>query len=204
MTYHDLEGREFKSLPELCRKNQINYNKCYRLYKKGIPLEGAIRECLGIRKDEITLSQAEDLQKSDNKSKSIPSYFRPKTIYPGREYLKYWEWARDYWLDRCKDHLGIHAVNDFKHAEHAQQMLDSIEPFWLGAIDAIVCGDEQTIATLPEKALDTARMIAAMVNAEEETEDKTYYDIYVTFARKYHLGRYVSSEISQMGDEPET
>ena len=204
MTYHDLEGREFKSLPELCRENQIYYNKCYKLYKKGMPLEDAIRECLGIRGDEVTPSQTEDLQKSDNKDKSVPSFFRPKTIYPGREYLRYWEWVRDYWQDRCKDHLGMHAVEDFKHAEHAQQMLDSIEPFWLGAIDAIVCGDEQKIATLPEKTLNTAKMIAAMVNAEKETEDKTYYDIYVTFARKYHLGRYTSSENSQIEYESET
>lgn len=201
MLYHDLEGRDFKSLTELCRVNQINYNKCYRLYKKGMPLEETIRECLGIRKDEVTQSQTENLQKLDNKGNSIPPYFKPKTVYPGREYLKYLEWARDYW-DRCKD-LGVFAVAA-EASKHAQQMLDSIEPFWLGAIDAVVCEDEQMIATLPEETLNTAKMIAAMVNAEEETKNRIYYDVYVTFARKYHLGRYASSEFSQMGYEPKT
>lgn len=190
MTYHDLKGREFKSLPELCRENHISYSKCYNLYRKGMPLENAIKKCLGINGDENVSAQAKVVQTPDDKNRKIPSYFRPETIYPGREYLKYWEWSRDYWQDRCKDHLGMHAVEDFKHAEHAQQMLDSIEPFWLGAVDAVVCGDEKTMATLPEKTLDTARMIAAMVNAEEKTEDRTYYDIYVTFAKQYHLGRY--------------
>lgn len=173
--YKDLEGRKYNSLPKLCRDNDLDYNKCYRLFhNKGLSLEDAIKQ------SKINISIPNEKVKTDPKLSSV---FYPTSTYPGREYVKYLEFMREKYSNNAETQVGMAAHNSIKKAKMYDEVLDSIEQFWLGVMDACVCHDDQMLRTLSDKNIETAR---AYLNNPKGL----YKEIYEDFSKEHKLGKY--------------
>lgn len=176
-TYTDLQGREFKSLPKLCTENEASYNRVYFLYKvKGLPLEEAIKDGQRVFKE----------MQDKEKPSAFPDTFIPKTIYPGREYIAYFEWQRDYMWKVAGDKAA---------SARAQDILDRLERNWLILVDAVECDDKELLCHASEKMIEAARRILSYPTG-------VYKDIYDVFARKYALGRYREVKEPDIYSEP--
>lgn len=100
--YNDASGRHFNSMPELCRKNDIDYNLFYRLVQNhGMSTEDACRTLLIEKEIETSDNLASYLDKDsplytdssipprDNAPNIETPEFTPNSNYPSKAYLEY-------------------------------------------------------------------------------------------------------------------
>ncbi|MBP3781630.1 MAG: hypothetical protein J6I68_00105 [Butyrivibrio sp.] len=181
--YKDLQGREFNSLSKLCEANEALYNTVYNCYhNKGMTLESAIREGQKSAKKKAANTMVHEKKAAARKvvsSDMVPFTFTPKTKYPGREYIAWFEWHRDYMWKYYKDGFA---------AEKAQEVLNRLDRFWIGLLDAVACNDKELMDLAGDKMIQAARMIL-------EHPYGDYKDIYEVFAKRYGLGKYGYAEI---------
>jgi hypothetical protein len=175
-TYRDLMGRKFNSLKSLCDQNHIDYSRCYRLYKKGKPLNECIKDGLEYR------NQIEEKKKA--------SCFSPESKKPGIEYIRYLK----FYIERSKGEIeskkGWKAVEAYENLiKPYEEELKYVEndKYWLTIMDAIACGDERTLAVSNKKTVDAAKLL---LTTSVKNHKGLFGSIYGLFSEKYKLGIY--------------
>ena len=173
--YKDCEGKGYSSLPALCRENNIPYAKCYRLYKKGIDLQTAIKMCKDPENEEKIKEDAEN--------------FKPETVFPSVEYIRYLKHYITLNERILPTKKGMEAHECGKLIDGYRKAVKDSESFglnWLQVMDYLECGKEP-LSTSAE-TINEAKILLSLVD-----KNPLLHDIYISFAKNFHLGRYCPS-----------